>query len=145
MKWVETLQRGYDYFNDIYYPCSKIDYICNQIMGIITYDCEQSEIIATKSLEVAEAITRKETYEYIKNPDNYTWYLMVCNLPFFAKRIEWGTSIRGAWWKNDWRDTKKIHLNTCGLFMADGEQETDWYFTEDEWSEFILACVEFVK
>jgi hypothetical protein len=79
------------------------------------------------------------TNEYIESsPENYRWHIIMCNMPFFANRIEWGTSIRGAWWKPD------ITLTSCGLWEDDKQIDT-LEFSSDEWASFIHAVVHFSK
>jgi uncharacterized cupin superfamily protein len=59
------------------------------------------------------------------------------NMPFFARRLEWGTSVRGAWW-----DHAAQTLESCGIWRGK-EQAVSVQFTRDEWMRFIAALVEF--
>ena len=120
---------------------SRLEYLGNHIFGFTTYEGEYSELFAKKALEVCAAISKGETFEYIKEPDGRLWYLLMVNMPFFADKLEWGTSIRGAWW--DEHPHKKIEFSSCGLFL-DGEQlHETMEFTRDQWREFIAAVVGF--
>lgn len=120
-------------------PRSRLAYLSDFIFDFTTYDDEMSELFATKALEVCSALNERKTFAYIEDPDNYRWYLLMCNMPFFHERLGWGTSIRGAWWHND------IEFNSSGLWL-DGEQIVDDIkFTADEWKAFIAAAIEFSK
>lgn len=122
-------------------PESRLEYLAEYIFDFTTYEKEMAELFASKALEVCAAINEGRTFEHIRdNDDNRRWYLLMCNMPFFAKRIEWGTSIRGAWWGA--RPDRPITLNSVGLFL-DGEQITELKFTNDKWREFIAAVLAF--
>ena len=62
-------------------------------------------------------------------------------MPFFQNKLEWGTSIRGAWWK---LDDKRFELSSCGIY-ENGEQVLDISFGETSWNEFVNAMCDFVK
>jgi len=115
---------------------SKKEFLSEEIFNFTTYDGFVSEILATKALEVCKAINRRTTFEYIKDEANYVSYILMCNTPFFSERIEWGCSIRGAWWDHD------ITLESCGLYEND-EQLLKVDFTKEEWEQFIEALLKF--
>lgn len=118
---------------------SRLGYLSAYIFDFTTYDDDMDEVLAEKAVEVCEAITNKTTYEYIDaSPENYRWYIIMCNMPFFAQRIEWGTSIRCAWWK------LHITFSSCGLWEDDTQIDT-LEFSSDEWASFIHAVVHFSK
>jgi len=117
---------------------SRLEYLSDFIFDFTTYDSEMAELFARKSLEVCAAISAGKTFDYIKDPNQYRWFLVMCNMPFFAGRIEWGTSIRGAWWAHN-----GTTLSSVGLW-SEGEQITDvMTFTESQWKEFIAALIAF--
>jgi hypothetical protein len=117
---------------------SRLEYLSDQIFDFNTYEREMAELFSSKAVEVCAVISDKKTFEYIgASHENRMWYLLMCNMPFFAERLEWGTSIRGSWWDH------QITLDTCGLFWQ-GEQITETMtFTGIEWAEFIEAVREF--
>lgn len=117
---------------------TRLEYLSQNIFDFTTYDGEMDKIFAAKAVEVCNAITESTTFEYIKDQENYRWYLMMCNTVFFADRLDWGTSIRGAWW--DYH----IKLESCGLW-EDGKQLREINFTQTKWKEFIKAVIEFSK
>jgi hypothetical protein len=64
------------------------------------------------------------------------------NMPFFKGKLEWGMSIRGAWW--DLYGDRKFEINSCGFF--EGQEQIDRIvFGEDQWPEFINAMIQFTK
>jgi hypothetical protein len=120
---------------------SRLEYLADNVFNFTTYESEYSELFARKALEVCTAISDGKTFEYIKEPENRLWYLLMVNMPFFADKLEWGTSICGAWWAEP--PHKKIEFSSCGLFL-DGEQlHETMEFTRDQWREFIAAVVAF--
>ena len=122
---------------------SRLEYLSEHIFDFTTYESKFSELFAKKALEVCAAISDGKTFEYIANPDGRLWYLLMVNMPFFADKLEWGTSIRGAWWGEP--PHSKIQFSSCGLFL-DGEQLSETMeFTADEWKEFIAAVLEFAR
>lgn len=105
---------------------SRLEYLGVRVFGFVTGDAKESELFARKAVEVCAAINAEKTSTYIATPDNYLWFLIMCNMPFFAKRIEWGASIRCAWWK------PRISYG--------GES-----FKNAKWEEFISAVVAFAE
>lgn len=130
------LEEGFYACRDISH--SRLTYLSDFIFDFITYDIEAAELFARKALEVCAAISSGKTFAYIKDPDQYRWFLVMCNMPFFSGRIEWGTSIRGAWWAHN-----GTTLSSDGLW-SEGEQITDaMTFTDSQWKEFIAALIAF--
>jgi hypothetical protein len=122
-------------------PIGRLEYLADYLFDFTTYESEYSELFAKKALEVCAAISDSKTFEYIKEPENRLWYLLMVNMPFFADKLEWGTSIRGAWWGEP--PHKKIEFSSCGLWL-DGEQlHETMEFSREQWREFITAVVAF--
>ena len=145
MNYLELLDRSYKSVCEYTEGLSKMDFLISHLFEIATYDSGQSEIIGKKLFETIDAINNRTTFDYIKDPENYTWYLMFCNFSFFKGKIEWGTSVRGAWWTQSHYKDRFIKFSTCALIEEDGEQKTDWEFAIDEWIDFMKACVEYSK
>ena len=117
---------------------SRLEYLSDEIFNFTTYDSEMSELFASKAIEVCKAINERTTFEYIKDPENYKWYLLMCNMPFFANRTEWGTSIRGARWHGS-------SYSSCGLFNGNEQFTDEINFEADEWQNFVNAIIEFAN
>jgi len=97
------------------FEASRLDFLGNVVFNFTTCDTKMSELFATKAVEVCEAISNKTTFDYIENEDNYQWFLLMCNMPFFANMIVWGNSIRGAWW-GDYNDDRREYIEAIIKF-----------------------------
>jgi hypothetical protein len=121
-------------------PATRLEYLSDHIFDFTTYDSGKAEEFAAKALEVCAAISNEKTFDYIADPDNYRWFLLMVNMPFFARRLNWGTSVRGAWW-----DASTTELNITGLWL-DGDKLTEpLKFSTEQWQEFIAAMLEFAE
>lgn len=120
---------------------SRLEFLSRGIFEFTTYESEMDELFAAKAIEVCQAITERRTFEYIDSRENRIWYLMMCNMPFFADRTEWGTSIRGAWW-NDYRGVV-LELDSCALWIGEEQITGGLEFTAEEWERFIRAVIAF--
>ena len=144
MNYLDLLEHSYEIVGGISDcpPINRLDYLGEYIFDFTTYDPEMSVLFARKAVEVCAAITNRQTFEYIKDPINYKWFLLMCNLPFFVKRLEWGSSIRGAWWSVQ-PGGRPFELDTCGLWIGGDQMADTIRFTKDEWEEFIRAVIQF--
>ena len=116
---------------------SRLEYLSEYIFNFTTYDSELSEELGRKAVDVCAAINNGTTFDYIEDKDNCRWFILMCNMPFFADRINWGTSIRGAWWDC-------CPLESCGLF--DGTSQVCVLdFNQESWKLFISQVVEFAR
>lgn len=79
---------------------NKYEWAASYIFDLTTYDGELDEKFVKDILEVCKVIADRSNYEYIANNDNYIKYILVCQLLDRFKWINWGTSIRGAWFEN---------------------------------------------
>lgn len=122
-------------------PKSRFAYLSGSIFDFTTYDGELDDLFGRRAVEVCAAINTQTTFDYIESPEQYQWFITMCNMPFFQGRLEWGTSIRGAWWSVP-SNQERMKLSSCGLWAGD-EQLTDMTFTLDEWKSFIGAVVSF--
>lgn len=121
-------------------PGTRLSYLADSIFDFTTYDDSMSELFGKKAVEVCDAILNKTTFDYIKEQDNYAWFLLMCNMPFFHGRLSWGTSIRGAWW--DFYPNKTTTLRSHGIFKGD-DQLLELVFSQAEWDNFIRAVLLF--
>lgn len=122
---------------------SRAQFLSSDIFDFTLYDGAMDEVFGHKAVEVCQAILTRTTCEYIREEENYRWYLIMCNMPFFAERLEWGTSIRGAFWGSSVVPGTEFH--TCALW-ANGQQLTEpMQFTWAEWERFIAALISFAQ
>ena len=122
-------------------PRKRLQFLGQFIFQFETDDPAMTELFAQKALEVCAAISDGTTFEYIKDTEDYLWFLMLANFPFFSNRIEWGVSIRGAWWSSE--IPCRIDLSTCGLWEADRQVPYLAFEDRDDWGCFISALRHF--
>jgi hypothetical protein len=125
---------------------SRLEYLGEYIFDFTTYDSDLSEFFAKKAIEICKALVDRTTYQYIDDPENCKWYTIICHMPFFSERINWGGSIRGAWWDH----REHYEASNYGLYdeKADGrsyQQMGELHFTRDEWIAFVTALINFAK
>lgn len=86
-------------------PESKMAFIGSAIFEFTTYDDNADEILAERMIDVLRVILNDKIHEYVSWNENYINYLIMVNMPFLMSKIDWGTSIRGAW-LNDYAEYK---------------------------------------
>lgn len=100
MNYAELLEYAFANQEDTECPNeSRAAFLCDKVFGITTYDEDVSELMGRVMIDVCEAITDRTTFDYIKEPVRYHWFVLMCNMPWLAARINWGTSIRAAFWE----------------------------------------------
>src|SRR3546814_11419854 len=95
-------------------PQSRTEFLARNIFDFTTYDADMDELLGQRAVEVCRAITTRVTHDYIQVEEQYRSYILMCNMPFFAPRLNWGTSLRRAW-----SDHSQPPLASCGLFLVD--------------------------
>ena len=141
MDYLKLLEHSFEVEKEVMEcpPESRLEYLGDHIFDFTTYDGSMSELFAVKAVEVCVAINDMRTFEYINDPENYKWYLLMCNMPFFVDKLEWGTSIMGAWWNYE------IEYRSLGLWEGDQQLTEPMKFNQDEWKLFVAAIVEFAS
>jgi hypothetical protein len=77
---------------------TQIDFVGDVIFEFTTYDSNINELFTRKMIEVLKCILEKSNFQYQDASEgNYLNYLTMVNMPFLADKLEWGSSIRGAW------------------------------------------------
>lgn len=111
--------------------------LMEEILGISAYDDGVLRDLLDESIiPVLEAICLKNTFDYIEsNPEQYKNYIMVCNLGKIPEVLNWGGSIRGAWF-----DTRKDGFSP----LLNGEKH-HIIKTMDECRGFFIALICFYK
>jgi hypothetical protein len=77
----------------------RVMFICDEFMNITTYDDSVSLRLGGKIIEIMKVILERKNFEYIKDEDNYDWFIMITNMFDQLRLIEWGSSIRGCWFE----------------------------------------------
>lgn len=70
-------------------------------LGICTYDSDVDKLFIREMMEVIDVILQRTTFDYQESYEKYLIYLRMVHMPFIADRINWGTSIRGAWFEDE--------------------------------------------
>lgn len=141
MKYKELLEHSYEVARQETGcpPESRLEFLAEEIFDFTTYENVNSVLFATKAVEVVDAINHGKTFDYIVDEENHTWYLIMVNMQFFSNRLNWGGSIRGAWWDDEQT------FQSCGLWAGDKQLYEEMKFNSDEWREFMIAVVDFAK
>jgi hypothetical protein len=105
MKYKKILNNLYDENQQEGEPYLKTKkaFVSVFIFNFTTYDNEMDEIFCIKMIEVLDCILNENNFDYQDNRENYINYLLMVNMPFLFHKLEWSTSIRGAWF-NDCKD-----------------------------------------
>ena len=140
MDYLKLLEHSYSIECETEREIDRLEYLSLHIFDFTTYDGEIDNLFAEKAIEVCIAITDRKTFEYQEDKENYKWYLIMCNMPFFEKKIEWGTSVRGAWW--DLYGESQFEISSCGLYGG-YEQILSLKLNKEQWESFVKAMATF--
>lgn len=123
--------------------CDKYEWAASSVFELTTYDTSLDERFVKDILEVCKVILEKRNYEYIKNEANYIKYIAVCQILDRFNWINWGVSIRGAWFEIDMRyDWSGIVLKNYSRVIVD---ELEWWDDEPDCIEPVPFTVENLK
>lgn len=117
-------------------PDNKFVFVGDYIFDFTTYDGSMSSFMAKLMLDVCGTILNGHTFKYVENKTNYLNYLLMVNMPFLEEKIEWGTSIRGAWFDEcGHRDDKEDYYVIAGIYGLNIPKEDIKLFISDllEW------------
>lgn len=99
---------------------TKAMWLVEEYFNLTTYDDDISQEWGDAIIEILGVINDDNNFDYIdSSEENYKKYLMVANLLEREQLIDWGTSIRGAWF--DFGNIKKVKelMDELELTMAD--------------------------
>lgn len=126
---ISELERLYQEYGD---DDTRVCWL-SRLFGFETYDNDLDEILVKRCLDVCDAVTNGTTFEYIDmSDDDRLWYTVILNFSFFAERVEWGMSIREAWWKS--------HQPV----FSDGRFRVH-FDSVDDWVDFLAHVKEFLS
>ena len=135
----EQYVKAYNSYKSCIECCNtKYEWVASEIFGLSTYDGELDEIFVKKICEVCKCIADRKTFEYIEaSQENYITYILVCQILGNKEWIDWGTSIRGAWFTYSAIDD---------ILFWECYGENDQMFIEVPFSkENLLALIEFIE
>lgn len=107
---------------------SKMEYLGSVIFDFTTYDGEINILFAERMVPVLKCILDRTTFEYQKNKEQYINYLTMVNMPFLTDKLDWGGSIRGAWFDN-WKE----YEIDCGRIKIEKQEFTQFITDLIEW------------
>ena len=138
MDYLEMLEESYEEYKQWEHENfhTKLNFLADAIFGITTYENSIARSMAQEFLQVCEAISNNTTFDFISSGEGCNIYLRTINYPFFMDRIEWGSSIRGAWWGNTTTKIKSCHL------FKEGDQLMDETFNIKDLTYTMLKFVE---
>lgn len=88
----------------------KLMWLTEDYFNLPTYDSNLSEEFGITIYEVIKAILDQKTFDYIKDDKKYRKYITVAILLDKLDLLNWGTSIRGAWFDGDENKDKMTKL-----------------------------------
>lgn len=119
---------------------TKFDLMAD-VFGFTTYDSDMDELMVNKALEVCVCISNGTVGQYIKDEANHQWYVVMVNMPFISGLLDWGTSIRGAWWDHG----AQFDLSgQCWAYMDESYLEVI-PLDRKQWISFIQAANDFIS
>lgn len=92
-------------------PDSKVEFLGQSVFGFTTDDGEIDLLFSQKMIDVINVILNNTNYQYIKSRKNYLNYLTMVNMPFLQDKLDYGTSIRGAWFD----DYSEYTISSCNI------------------------------
>ena len=113
MDYLKMLEESYQEYKDGYFNCkppSKLNFIATQVFLIWVYDSAIEEKMGLEFLKVCDVITKRYNFQFLESEENYELYIRTVSYPFFEGKLEWGSSIRGAWW-----EYSHVEIDSCGL------------------------------
>lgn len=88
---------------------SKMAYAGSYLFDFITYDADLDDHFGKKMIEVIECILSDTTFKYQdQSTDHYYNFILMCNMPFLADKIEWEASIQSCWFEDKTEDKSYV-------------------------------------
>lgn len=134
MEVYEIYEKDYQEQCEVFGYESKYVWAACNVFDLTTYDSTLDELFVKKIIEVCKVILNNKNYEYIEDENNYINYILVCQVLVNFDWIDWGTSIRGAWFQESFR---RPILN----WMSDMGGYEPVNFTADN----LKALIEFIE
>lgn len=120
---------------------TKYEWAASNIFDLTTYDGSLDEKFVKAIIEVCKVILDGDNFEYMMDERNYVKYILVCQVLDRFHWIDWGTSIRGAWFE---RENFAPYGATEPIVSKDILEECKWWSAEDgEWTEHVVNAVPF--
>ena len=128
----EIYEKEFAYYVECLEDRDIYEWAADRIFDLTTYDGSLDKLFVRTILGICGVILNRQTYAFIKDDNMYVVYIVVCQLLKKKSWINWGTSIRGAWFENG-RDAKPIYESYDGSVSVP--------FTEKN----LIALIEFIE
>lgn len=107
MNYKAILDRMYEEFRDWEEQAGyegedldKLSFLGDKVFDFTTYELGVSKLFGERMLAVIRCIYERRTFEFMNlSEEHKTTYLLMVNMPYLHGKLEWGTSIRGAWFE----------------------------------------------
>lgn len=97
-----SISDDYNAFQSIDPDATPIEFVAGEVFGLTTYDSDMDAELTGDIVEVFSVIRDKRIYDYIAN-GNLSKFTRTINMGNCLEWLDWGTSIRGAWIKDQQR------------------------------------------
>lgn len=126
----------------------KADFLSGDVFNLTTYDSALDILFVTDIMEVVKAIHTSTTFDYFRDDqDKYVKYITCVNFPWFTDKLDWGGSIRGAWWeyfnKGEGYMRKAVTQVGDGCLWYEGKQTKVEFDNRDGWILFVDELIKF--
>ena len=114
----DKFKRNYESYKEFGTFDNKYEWAASHIFNLATYDGKLDEKFVKLILEVCEVILENKNFDYIEDETNYFTFIAVCQRLNSLGWIDWGTSIRGAWFNDcvyEFEYDKKKQMIICDI------------------------------
>lgn len=146
-QWAEWLEKMHVKMDDMDSGGRTRYETAASVLDITTYDSDMDKIMVDMMMPTLLAIGDKTTFELVEgSPEQYKDFIITVNLPICERRLNWGTSIRGAWWCLDnpfdpHDGTLGVGGTPCDLIEAEPIKKGE----EESFVNFLNALNEFIQ
>jgi hypothetical protein len=106
----EVFEKDFANFEEIQEGNNIYEWAASYIFGLSTYDGKLDEHFVKIIIDVCKTIDTRNTFKMIEQSDmRYITYIIGCQLLKHKNWINWGTSIRGAWFDYGSCDAEPIY------------------------------------
>lgn len=115
-KSLDVFKREYEFYKKCYVFENKYEWAASHIFNLATYDGSLDEMFVKLILEICDVILENKNCEYIEDETNYFTFIAVCQRLNSLGWIDWGTSIRGAWFNSYYSNDNNHPMINCTAF-----------------------------
>jgi hypothetical protein len=128
----EIFEKDFQSYRECVVDSDIYDWATSNIFDLTTYDGDLNKLFVQVIIAVCKVILNRHTFKFIKDEAMYIAYILVCQMLERNNWIDWGTSIRGAWFDENVK-AKPIFEGYDGVETVP--------FTKDN----LIALIEFIE